>query len=125
MTIAVFLPFIVIAPLAQYRAMRQGRRWPGWVTVWMALQVALLPGFLVSQTRKIIFGSRSTQQGMPQVLKPEPADLAGYWNSPNNDTNASGAQDGPTLGGKSLRAAISPGIPDGSPAWQRPWAVPR
>jgi hypothetical protein len=47
MTSAVFLPFIVIAPLAQYRAMRQGRRWPGWVTVWMALQVALLPGFLV------------------------------------------------------------------------------
>ena len=44
---AVFLPFIVIAPLAQYRAMRQGRRWPGWVTAWMALQVALLPGFLV------------------------------------------------------------------------------
>jgi hypothetical protein len=27
--------------------MRQGRRWPGWVAVWMALQVALLPGFLV------------------------------------------------------------------------------
>lgn len=47
MTGAVFLPFIVIAPLAQYRAMRQGRRWPGWVTAWMALQVALLPGFLV------------------------------------------------------------------------------
>lgn len=47
MTSAVFLPFILIAPLAQYRAMRQGRRWPGWVTVWMALQVALLPGFLV------------------------------------------------------------------------------
>ncbi len=47
MTGAVFLPFIVFAPLAQYRAMRQGRRWPGWVTAWMALQVALLPGFLV------------------------------------------------------------------------------
>lgn len=47
MTGAVFLPFIVIAPLAQYRAMRQGRRWPGWVTAWMALQVALLPGFVV------------------------------------------------------------------------------
>ncbi|MBV2133098.1 hypothetical protein KRX52_09820 [Pseudomonas sp. MAP12] len=47
MTCAVFLPFIVIAPLAQYRAMRQGRRWPGWVTAGMALQVALLPGFVV------------------------------------------------------------------------------
>ena len=44
---AVFLPFIVIAPFAQYRAMREGRRWPGWITAWMALQVALLPGFLV------------------------------------------------------------------------------
>lgn len=47
MTGAVFLPFIVFAPLAQYRAMRQGRRWPGWVTAGMALQVALLPGFFV------------------------------------------------------------------------------
>lgn len=47
LTGAVFLPFIVFAPLAQHRAMRQGRRWPAWVTVWMALQVALLPGFLV------------------------------------------------------------------------------
>ena len=47
MTGAIFLPFIVIAPLAQYRAMRQRRRWPGWVTAWMALQVALLPGFIV------------------------------------------------------------------------------
>lgn len=44
---AVFLPFIVIAPLAQYLAMRDGRRWPGWITAWMALQLALLPGFLV------------------------------------------------------------------------------
>ena len=47
MTSAVFVPFIVIAPLGQYRAMRHGRRWPGWVTGWMAVQVALLPGFLV------------------------------------------------------------------------------
>lgn len=47
MTGAVFLPFIVIAPLAQYRSMRESRRWPGWVAAWMALQVALLPVFLV------------------------------------------------------------------------------
>ncbi len=46
-TSAVFLPFIVIAPFAQYRAMRQGRRWPGWITAWMGLQLALLPGVLV------------------------------------------------------------------------------
>ena len=46
-TSAVFLPFIVVAPFAQYLAMRHGRRWPGWITAWMALQLALLPGFLV------------------------------------------------------------------------------
>jgi hypothetical protein len=46
-TSAVFLPFIVIAPFAQYLAMRNGRRWPGWITAWMALQLALLPAFLV------------------------------------------------------------------------------
>lgn len=45
LTGAVFLPFIVFAPLAQYRTMRQNRRWPGWVTAWLLLQVALLPGF--------------------------------------------------------------------------------
>ena len=36
MTCAVFLPFIVIAPIAQYRAMRLGRRWPGWMTGWIS-----------------------------------------------------------------------------------------
>jgi len=42
---AVFLPFIFVAPFAQYRAMRGGRRWPDWVVAWMAVQVVLLPGF--------------------------------------------------------------------------------
>lgn len=46
-TSAVFLPFILVAPFAQYRAMRQGRSWPGWITAWMGLQFALLPGFLI------------------------------------------------------------------------------
>ena len=41
----VLLPFIVLAPFAQHRATGQGRRLPGWITAWMALQVALLPGF--------------------------------------------------------------------------------
>src|SRR4030095_805791 len=45
-TSAVFLPFIVIAPFAQYLAMRDGRRWPGWITAWMALQLSVLPCFL-------------------------------------------------------------------------------
>jgi hypothetical protein len=46
-TSAVFLPFILIAPFAQYLAMRHGRRWPGWITAWLTLQLALLPAFLV------------------------------------------------------------------------------
>src|SRR4051812_36159584 len=36
---AVFLPFVVIAPFAQYVSMRDGRQWPGWITAWMALQL--------------------------------------------------------------------------------------
>jgi len=63
MTSAVFLPFIVIAPLAQYRAMRQGLRWPGWVTIWMALQVALLPGFLVLANTEEHFWKREYAAG--------------------------------------------------------------
>ena len=46
-TSAVLLPFIVIAPFAQYRAVHQGRGLPGWIIAWMGLQLALLPGFLV------------------------------------------------------------------------------
>ncbi|MGH8619337.1 MAG: hypothetical protein ACREUW_16740 [Burkholderiales bacterium] len=46
-TSAVFLPFIVVAPFGQYHALRHGRRWPGWITAWMVLQLALLPAFLV------------------------------------------------------------------------------
>lgn len=46
-TSAVLLPFIVIAPFAQHRAMRQGRRLPGWIAAWMVLHLALLPVFLV------------------------------------------------------------------------------
>lgn len=63
MTGAVFLPFIVFAPLAQYRAMRQGRRWPGWVTAGMALQVALLPGFLVLANTEEHFWKREYAAG--------------------------------------------------------------
>lgn len=45
-TSAVFLPFIFIAPFAQYLALRDERRWPRWITAWMALQVALIPAFV-------------------------------------------------------------------------------
>ena len=46
-TSAVFVPFIFIAPFAQYLAMRHGRPWPGWIAAWMVLQLALPPAFLV------------------------------------------------------------------------------
>ena len=43
------MPFILIASFAQYLAMRHGRRWLGWITAWMALQLALLPGFNIAR----------------------------------------------------------------------------
>jgi hypothetical protein len=43
----VFLPFIVIAPFAQHRAVSDGRRWPRWIGAWMWLQLALPPAFIV------------------------------------------------------------------------------
>jgi hypothetical protein len=60
---AVFLPFIVIAPSAQYLAMRHGRRWPGWITAWMALQLALLPGLLVLEGTEEYFWQREHAAG--------------------------------------------------------------
>lgn len=46
-TSMVLLPFIVIAPIGQYLAMRDKRPWPGWITAWMVLQVALVPVFFI------------------------------------------------------------------------------
>lgn len=62
-TSAVVLPFIVIAPFAQYLAMRNGRRWPGWITAWMVLQLALLPGFLVLAGTEHYFWQREYRAG--------------------------------------------------------------
>jgi len=62
-TSAVFLPFIVIAPFAQYAAMRHGRRWPGWITAWMVLQLALLPGFLVLAGSETLFREQEYSAG--------------------------------------------------------------
>ena len=62
-TSAVFLPFIVMAPFAQYLTMRQGRRWPGWITAWMALQLALLPGFLALASTEEYFWQREYEAG--------------------------------------------------------------
>jgi hypothetical protein len=63
-TSAVFLPFILIAPFAQYRAMRDNRRWPGWITVGMLLQLALLPGFLVLAITEERFWKREYAAGL-------------------------------------------------------------
>jgi hypothetical protein len=63
-TSAVFLPFILIAPFAQYRAMRHSRRrWPSWITVGMLLQLALLPGFLVLANTEERFWKREYATG--------------------------------------------------------------
>jgi len=62
-TSAVFLPFIVVAPRAQYLAMREGRRWPGWITAWMALQLALLPGFIALATTDEYFWQQEYAAG--------------------------------------------------------------
>lgn len=64
MTCAVFLPFIVIAPIAQYRAVRDGRRSPGWMTAWMVLQVALAPAFFVLASTDDNFWERDFAAGL-------------------------------------------------------------
>ena len=63
-TSAVFLPFMLIAPVAQYRAMRLGRRWPVWMTAWMALQAALLPGFLILASTEEHFWGQDYAAGL-------------------------------------------------------------
>jgi len=74
-TSAVFLPFIVIAPFAQYRAMHQGRRWPAWITAWMVLQLALLPGFLALAGADRYFWQRDYVAGEAAGSKVTAGDL--------------------------------------------------
>ena len=62
-TSAVVLPFLVVAPFAQYLYLRNGRRWPGWITAWMALQLSLLPGFLVLAGTEEFFWQREYRAG--------------------------------------------------------------
>jgi len=64
LTSAVFLPFIVVAPFAQYRALQEGRRSPGWITAWMGLQLALLPGFLVLAWTEQLYWQREHAAGV-------------------------------------------------------------
>lgn len=76
-TSAVFLPFIVIAPFAQYLAMRHGRRWPGWITAWMALQLALLPAFLVLAGTEQYFWQQEYAAGQAVGREARAGGLAG------------------------------------------------
>jgi hypothetical protein len=76
-TSAVFLPFTVIAPLAQHRALEEGLRWPGWITAWMALQVALLPGFLALEGSDYYFWQRDFAAGEAVGREVKAGDLGG------------------------------------------------
>lgn len=125
MTSAVFLPFIVIAPLAQYRAMRQGRRWPGWVTVGMALQVALLPGFRVLANTEEYFWKQEYAAGHAVGREARAGGLGGILELAEQQHERIWGTGWTYPWRQELRAVILPGIPDGSPAWQKPWTIPR
>ncbi len=73
----VFLPFVVIAPFAQYLSMRDGRQWPGWITAWMALQLALLPGFIVLAVTDHYFWQRDYSAGQAEGRQAGTGGLAG------------------------------------------------
>ena len=47
LTSAVLIPYLFVAPIAQYRALRHGRPSPVWILRWMALQPALLAAFIL------------------------------------------------------------------------------
>lgn len=53
----VVLPFMLVGPIAQYRALRDGRGSPAWITLWLAAQVALLPGFFAMASLDERFGA--------------------------------------------------------------------
>ena len=74
-TSAVFLPFILIAPFAQYRSMGHGRRWPGWITAWMGVQLALLPGFLVLARMEERFWKQEYAAGLTEGRKVKAGEL--------------------------------------------------
>ncbi len=77
LTSAVFLPFIVIAPFAQYLSMRDELRWPGWITVWMAVQLALLPGFMVLTGTEYYFWQREYKAGQAEGSEIRAGGLSG------------------------------------------------
>lgn len=64
LTSMVFLPFIVIAPIAQYTTMRHERPWPRWITAWMVLQVSLLPVFFILSSLEDKFQEQEYAAGL-------------------------------------------------------------
>ena len=72
---AVFLPFIVIAPFAQYRAMRDGRRWPDWIVAWMAVQLAWVPGFIALAVTDQYFWQREYADAQAQGIQVKAGEL--------------------------------------------------
>jgi hypothetical protein len=116
-TSAVFLPFILIAPFAQYRTMREGRSWPGWITAWMVLQFALLPGFLLLAGTDRYFWEQDYEAGQTEGSKIKAGDLLEtlmtFCSARINATSASGARRGPTLGGMKHRPVRYRGLPGG------------
>jgi len=63
-TSVVLLPFIVIAPIGQYLAMRDERPSPRWITAWMVLQVALVPGFFFLASMEDTFREQEYAAGL-------------------------------------------------------------
>jgi len=56
LTSAVLLPFLFVAPVAQYRAVSHGRPSPVWILRWMALQPALLAAFILLPVSNYYYG---------------------------------------------------------------------
>ena len=64
LTSAVFVPFILVAPFAQYGMRHENGRWPRWITAWLVLQVALLPALFVLANTEEHFWQQEYEAGL-------------------------------------------------------------
>lgn len=96
-TSAVFLPFIVIAPFAQYLAMRHGRRWPGWIAAWMALQLALLPAFFILGVTDRYYRHQEFVAGHAEGHQARAGEPGALLECAEQRMDESGAPDGPSV----------------------------
>lgn len=76
-TCIAFVPFIFLAPFAQYAAMQDDRRWPRWVPVWIVLQFLLLPLFIALDFADDYFWKREYAVGEAIGSAVQPGGLAG------------------------------------------------